>query len=337
MESGHSSIMRRRTLIITCCLAATLSGFAGLSSAQESSTQEPPEKEKDTTAAAHISIIALGPVPRRRYKMPGAEELEDMNKMKIAGTDSRQNNDKTGDQALPGSEKSPNAMPDISSIPVMLPPLEGSIPPGTLYYKTPKSKSSAPWARVSVGFNNATAITKVHAGIPLNFCSIEAGGNNVYQSYFKLDAMAPCSQVIVFLTPSTGGKTYWKSDPKVTVLNLCSPDLIDKTLLLKNFSAEPVAFVVDESQPEILNPGQTNSFAVARKIAFHQVTAIKLKDRVRVIDTSVSIPFNTMSVFAFFDADPLTNGGKNVGVFRSTCSKLPQEVLKQAMPTQKSE
>jgi|GEM_PF-2647421 len=326
--------MFHRTRITACCLAVTLSGFPGVSAAQEAAA-----KEKDTVpaASAHVSVIALGPVPRRRYRMPGEAELEDMNKMNIPGGGGGPREGKPGISGMPDAGKAPKANPGIDSIPVMLPPLEGSVPPATLYYQAPKSKGNAPWARMSVGFNNATTITKVHAGVPLDLCDATPGGNSEYRSYFKLDALEPWSQAIVFLTPSIEGKTRWKSDPKVTVLNLRSPALIDKTLLLKNFSAEPVAFVIDDSQPETLNPGQTSSFAVARKIAFHQVTAIKLKDRVRVIDTSVSIPGDSMSVFAFFDADPLTNGGKNVGVFRSTYSKLPAEILRSAMTPPKSE
>jgi hypothetical protein len=326
--------MHHHTFIIACCLAVILSGFPGGAAAQEVSTKE---KDRAPAASAHVSVIALGPVPRRRYMMPGAEELEDMNKMNIPGGGGGPGGGKLGNNGLPGAGKTPKAEPGIDAIPVMLPPLEGSVPPATLYYKTPRSKGDSPWARMSIGFNNATTITKVHAGVPLDLCYATPGGNNEYRSYFKLEALKPWSQAIVFLTPSSEGKTRWKSDPKVTVLNLCSPALMDKTLLLKNFSAEPVAFVIDDSQPETLNPGQSSSFAVARKIAFHQVTAIKLKDRVRVIDTSVSIPGDSMSVFAFFDADPLTNGGKNVGVFRSTCSRLPPEALQSAMTPPKSE
>ena len=81
-------------------------------------------------------------------------------------------------------------------------------------------------------------------------------------------------------------------------------------------------------EPSVLKAGQRKSFnVVVPKGKFTQVAAIIASSRKPLINTVIRVPKRSLTVMAFYDADPITNGGKSVGVFRTTVSKLPPEVL----------
>lgn len=307
-------------------LTAAICLLPDVSSAQDvKKKKEASKKEVPPGAAAHMSVVALGPIPTRRYKMPDDDDLEDIES---------EADGESGDDRGDGGDKDEKSRPARDSggggIPILLPPLAGAVPPPALFYKLPKvSKGGNPWARMRVGFNNATSVSRVHAGVPLDLHYRDRDRSSGYRSYLKLPALEPWSQVVVFLTPSKDGETPWKNDPHMSVLNLRSQALRDKNVLVRNFSNEAVAFVIDDNAPVTLKSGQRRSFKIERKAGFHRVAAIKLNGKVPVLKTSVRVPANTLNVFAFYNAEPQTNGGKNVGAFRTTLSKLsPTELAK---------
>jgi hypothetical protein len=303
-------------------LTAAICLLPDVSSAQGVKNKDAKKKEIPPGAAAHLSVVALGPIPTRRYKMPDDDDLEDI--------ESEGDSESGGDGGNKSKKNRPAADSGAGGIPLLLPPLAGAVPPSTLFYKLPKAaKGGNPWARMRVGFNNATSVSKVHAGVPLDLHYIDRDKNSGYRSYLKLPPLEPWSQVVVFLTPSKDGKTPWKTEPTISVLNLRSQALRDKNVLVRNFSSEPVAFVIDDNAPVTLKSGQRRSFNIARKAGFHRVAAIKVNGKVRLLNTSVRVPANTLNLFAFYNAEPQTNGGKNIGAFRTTLSRLsPAELAK---------
>lgn len=296
--------------------------------------QDTPKKEVPDGAAAHMSVVALGPIPQRRYKMPDDDDLEDIKSGEDGGAPVGSSGGGS-DPATAGNQGKgarPARDPGAGDIPILLPPMAGAVPPSTLYYKLPKAPPNGnPWGRIRVGFNNATSVTKVHAGVPLDLHSIDRAKNSAYRSYLKLPPLEPWSQVVVFLTPSRKGKTPWKSEPTFSVLNLRSQALLDKNVLVRNFSNEPVAFIIDDNQPVTLNSGQRKSFVIAKKDGFHRVAAIQVQGKVPVLNTSLRFPTGTLTVMAFYNAEPQTNGGKTVGAFRTTLDKISPEELRKKM------
>lgn len=284
-------------------------------SAQETKKKPPEKEEKLSNLAAYVSVVALGPVPQRKYKMPDEDDLE-----KIAG--------EAGGDGRP-ERKGGKGDAGAGAIPILLPPVSGSTPPGALYYKSPKPPAEgSPWARLRVGFNNATSITPVPAGITLQLHKSDRDKNSGYQQYMTIPALLPASQVIVFLSPRGSGSRPWRKEPKISALNIRSQALRNKNVLVRNFSSKSVAVKLAGGEPSVLKAGQRKSFnVVVPKGKFTQVAAIIASSRKPLINTVIRVPKRSLTVMAFYDADPITNGGKNVGVFRTTVSKLPPEVL----------
>ena len=291
------------------------------------------KKELPPGAAAHMSIVALGAIPRRRYKMPDRKDLDEIE----GSTDERETPKPGGDQGKrKRSRKSRKKTPadsGASDIPILLPPKPGAVPPSALYYRLVKPNNGNPWGRMRVGFNNATSITQIQAGVPLEMHSMDREHRSTYKKYITIPPLKPWSQILVFLTPGRKGKTPWKHEPSVSILNLRSKALKHKNLFVKNFSNQTIHFIVGNHQPETLPPGKSRSFALKKSTGYHRIAAMNGKKRTLIINTSVRVPQNTLTVFAFHNADPQTNGGKNIGVFRTTISKLPPSVLKKKLPT----
>ncbi|BDS05983.1 hypothetical protein NT6N_10230 [Oceaniferula spumae] len=305
-------------LLLILSLIGTLG--SGLS-AQEAKQPEAEKEEKLSNLSAYISVVALGPVPQRKYKMPDEKDLE-----KIAGEDGDGRPDRKG-QAKPDA--------GAGAIPILLPTVSGAIPPAALYYKSPKPKEGNPWARLRVGYNNATSITPVPAGITLKLHQLDREENSEYKTYMTVPPMVPATQVILFLTPDGTGSRPWMKTPKISTLNIRSEALRDKNIIVRNFSSKAVTVKIASGEPEVLNGGQRKSFNVEQKGSFTQIAAMIATSRQPLINTVVRLPAKTLTVLAFYDADPVTNGGKSVGVFRTTVSKLPPEVLnKPNVPSQ---
>ena len=263
--------------------------------------------------AAHLSLIALGPVPQRRYKISGKE---------ISG---KSKSDESGGIA-------PQSL-NLNSIPVLLPPLAGAVPPSTLYYKLPTGSDGRSWGRMRVGFNASTSVTKVHAGVPLSLNVKEGGSTDGYQTYLNLPSLKPGTQSIVFLLPSRKGKTPWKKMPSLHILDMDSQALLGKSILVKNFSNKSVLFSLDDNDSIRLKSGEQKTYElVHKKGRLHRMAATYLTKRVVIFKSSLRVPDGSLSILAFHDAHPKTNGGKKVGVVRVVMSRLSSEEVNKKMP-----
>jgi len=306
----HPPHMIRFSFLLCSLLTLSLFGAAGAGL----SAQESKKEEKLSNLSAYVSVVALGPVPQRKYKMPDAKDLE-----KIAGA---------GGDDRPERKGQGKADSGAGEIPILLPPVSGSTPPSALYYKSPKPPSGGnPWSRFRVGYNNATSISPVPAGITLELHKLDRDNNSGYKSYMTIPPMVPASQVIIFLTPGDTGTRPWRKDPRISALNIRSQALLDKNFIVRNFSSKAVALKLAGGEAEVINAGERKIYNVEQQGKYTQVAAIIASSRKPLINTVVRVPKKTLTVLAFYDADPVTNGGKSVGVFRTTVSKLPPEVL----------
>lgn len=262
--------------------------------------------------SAYISIVAVGPKPKNRFELPGKKEMQELR-------------DELGDGEIEGVKVNRS---DHAGIPIPLPPLAGMTPPSSLYMRKVDSKDSDPeWSRLRVGFNGSTAITKVSSGIGLTLYSRHQKGDLRYKPYLKLPELSPGSQMMVFLLPSGKGKRPWLKEPKVSELHLHSKGLRGKNLLFRNYASQTVAIAMGEGKPIILRTGQRRSRKLDRDAGYQRVSAVTGgKNKESLLNTTVRVSEGDLTVIVFYDANPETNAGKAVGVFRVAVKKQPVEV-----------
>lgn len=288
-----------------------ISGFIGLHCGTPVVAQDRSDDSKKKKLlegeAAHISLIALGPVPQRRYKTSG-----------------KSNSDDRGDVA-------PRSL-NLNSIPVLLPTLVDSVPPPALYYKLSKATNGSSWGRMRVGFNASTSVTKVHAGESMCLNIKDASQPDGYRAYLNLAPLKPWTQSVIFLVSSHQGKTPWKKTPHMSVLDMHSKALLGKSVLVENFSNKPVVFSLDNMDPIRLKVGEKKTYEVVHKKGrLHRITATYHSTRVLIFKSALRVPDGTLSIFAFYNANPKTNGGKKVGVVRVVINQLSPEDLNKKM------
>ena len=254
----------------------------------------------EKVAVAHVSLVALGSVPARRYGEDEDRERPESRSKKNQGTGT-----------------------------ALLPPLEGTVPPSILYYKVAQIDSkhkNDEWNPIRVGYNRAAPSVEVPAGQSLATYMRNRGQRPGYKPYLKIPRLQPGAQMLCFLFNREGGRMSWQFEPKISMLNLNSQELCDKNLLIRNFSDESITYIMGDKKPAILASGQRKSFKLDKSIAYHRVAAIEGQQLRFIINASVRVPDKAFTVFAFYNRNPQTNSSKSVGVFRATLRRYPVEV-----------
>ena len=140
--------------------------------------------------------------------------------------------------------------------------------------------------------------------------------------------MVPASQSIVFLLPSEAGSKPWQKDPKPVWLDIRAKSLSDKNMLLRNFSNQAIAYIIDKRKPVVIPSGEMKSLTVTISDKLIGISVIELdQHRTQLIKTAIRVPEKSLSVFAFYNAAPKTNANKSIGVFRTTVKRLTKREL----------
>ncbi len=223
-----------------------------------------------------IAIIALGPMPPRRY-------LDE-----------------------PGGDG-----------PVMLLARPGEIPPARLYYKDKKPAGrKAQWRPWSVAFNNPSVMRPVAPGEVLALYQ-KMPGNDEYRKYVSIPAAGEGSRRVVFLTASSQGAQRWHSIPLVSSISLSSKRMQGKQLILKNLSRFTVLHAFEGSVTSV-PPLKTIAYQCAQTGELYRLAAQYGTHKKIIYNTAVRLGGGRyIHLFALYDADPQTNAGRSVGVFRT--------------------
>ena len=261
-----------------------------------------------SSLCAYFSIVALGPVPARRYRIASSS---------LANKHSAETSRADTQKSFP---------------PVLLPPADGEIPPPCLYY--PKKvmihgkKKQIRWSRINLGFNQFVGVVRVPAGKSMALSrKRKAGRKFVYENYLRLPALALGSQSLVFLSPRgsayySGGKvcSRWMDSPKVSVLDLTSSPMLHKSGVIRNFSHQTICYYWRGEQVKVLAPGQRRSFSISENKKNNRITVfIKTSagQRFVLMEADVERDTKSFSVIAAYDAHPKSNAGNPVGIFFS--------------------
>lgn len=236
----------------------------------------------DESKQAGISIIAVGAKPARSYTDSGAMKL----------------------------------------------PQRGEVPPTQLYYRANEEGSGSKvrskkdqWQAIELTFNNSSVMTAMPAGRQLTFYQ---KGTSDYKKYLTLSALEEGERRVVLLTRSTSKDASWMSAPdqhEIGVAPSSAQQWEGVQLVFKNLSSGRLVCGVGNSkkpltrqktlyyrdQDEGLCRVVVHSEGDARAV-YH--TAIRIKGALGA--EAGARPF----LYVFYDADPKTNAGSKVGVFR---------------------
>lgn len=286
-------------------------------------------QEKDPEASAYLSLIALGSVPPRRYTWSSRQVME--------GGAGRHQKPGDANSVKPEAKRQRKEVSEVERSgqhAVLLAPQSGTVPPAALYFQARPTEGGEKnettkllRSRLRVGFNNATGIQSVPAGRVIKLERRENGSMPVYSSYVSIPAIKPRTQSLAFLLPQSKGTKPWQDAPAVSLLSPNSKALADKNILVRNFSEHTVAYKIGAQKFRQLKPGQRGSLKVPHSRGYWSFRAVRGKQKTSLLQTSIRVPVDSLTVIAFYNANPETNAGEPVGVFRTAVRKLPPEQL----------
>lgn len=256
-------------------------------SAQSKSTKAGAEAPK-----AHVTVIALGAIAKRRYEIP--------EKIKI---------NKDGEEVIEKGSA------------ILIGPKEGESPPSTLYYRLKKEDDE--YQKIRIGFNNPASINELKPNKEYRLYRRNEKSGEGYEDYLTIPAMLENSQTLLFLTQKSKRTNRWLNKPTIHTLKLNSEALKDARLYMRNLSSERVYLKVGDAEQTVLKPDEGYVFKGEEAEGMIKVLAGKGRSgKVLLIRTGIRIPAGNLTSFVFYNADPATNSGKSVGVCRVVTTRL---------------
>lgn len=199
-------------------------------------------------------------------------------------------------------------------------------PPPRLYYKGKSSTDKkTTWKSFNVPFNNPSAMQAITPGqtLVLHRKLPKDGG---YERYVTIPAAPEGSRRVFFLTASTTGPTPWAKPPRVRTISLNSESLKGKQFVLKNLSRFTVLHAFADSVVSVA-PMKVISYKRAKTGQLYRLAAQYGTQKKVIYNTAVRLnDEGHIQLFALYDANPKTNSGRSVGVFRTMipAPKKPQ-------------
>lgn len=247
---------------------------------------------KQKTDLAYISLIALAPAPSRRYQKP------------------------------PPTEDHP---PGSSTLSAHSP---GSFPPSTLLIRSDANKESKkPCTRLRVGFNTSPGIQPVPANKTIRLNPTPDHHAGYHTPYLTLPKLKAATHSLVFLSRQEHGTTQWLKKPEVCVINMSTKQRVSKNMLICNFSNQSVSYRINQKIRNTLKPGKNTNLILPKGRRYHQIKASVTGAPSNLFDTSMRLTKHTITVLVFYNANPRTNAGKSVGVFKTTVDRIRESTL----------
>lgn len=199
---------------------------------------------------------------------------------------------------------------------VMLLAQPGETPPQRLFYRDSSSRrSTSVWTAFQLAFNNSAAFRPItpKREIALHRKSTES---DEYLPYISLPPVAPMSRTIFCLTPKKLGPTPWDDTPRIRALHLESKDLTDKQFILANYSTHAVQHAF-ETSIEVIKPDEVLTYQRDEIGEIYRLAARYGTEQKIIYNTAVRLnEEGHAQLFVLYDANPATNAGRDVGVFR---------------------
>lgn len=235
------------------------------------------EDEKDHDLETKLAIVALGPMPPRRYS---------------ADT-------KRGDAVM------------LLPLDGEVPPNKLYYQAGDI---TPEV--SGKWRALPVAFNNTAVMTAIKAEVGLTLYRKHSKHYEPYAMIPALDAGARHVVFLTPALGGNYNRSLWMHRPRVAVVSPDSGSLWDKQFMIKNLSGQKVMHAFGESVRSI-EPGDLLAYRRSQSGVLYRLAARYGKKRRILYNMAVRIDEGSGThLYALYDAREETNAGRSVGVFR---------------------
>jgi hypothetical protein len=266
--------------------------------------QEEEPTNKKEILPAKLAIIAIGPKPPRRYGSPEGDK--------------------------------PN------SAAALLPPKSGEIPPRRLHFeiqekkKAKKDETKPPLkpTSINVTFNNPSHFIEVP---PSKTLKLQRREDSEFSNYISIDPLKPGSMTVVLLRPTGKGDKRWLSEPKQYKIDLLDDELNNKRLAILNLSRRPVKSIFHKDK-KMIPAGGFKSYESIEGLELHRMAAAYGREDKIIYNTALRLnKSNRLLFYVLYDANPNTNDGRTVGLFRTSMDpeeeKKEKEEPKETVPS----
>ena len=252
--------------------------------------------EKEEVLPAKLAIIAIGPKPPRRFGSPEGDK--------------------------------PN------SAAALLPPKPGEIPPRRLYFEIKEEKKTTEPQKdekkpplklksINVTFNNPSHFIEVP---PRKILKLQRRGNSELSDYISIAPLKPGSMTVVLLRPTGKGDKRWVSEPKQYKIDLLDDELNNKRLAILNLSRRPVKSIFHKDK-KMIPAGGFQAYECIEGLELHRMVAAYGREDKIIYNTALRLnKSNRLLFYVLYDANPNTNDGRTVGLFRTS---MPEEAKKE--------
>ncbi|MGJ8655447.1 MAG: hypothetical protein ACSHX6_03275 [Akkermansiaceae bacterium] len=258
--------------------------FISLSCSLISGAQEKAKKKE--ILPAKLAIIAIGPKPPRRYGGDGGK-----------------------------GSKSAGAM---------LPPHPGEIPPRRLHFDVTKKKKNSSTktddkepkqSSINVTFNNPSHFIEVP---PNKTLSLQRREQSEYSKYISIGPLQPGSMTVILLRPTGTGFKRWVSEPTQHKINLFADSLKNKKLAILNLSRRPIKSIFHDDK-KMITSGGFQAYESIEGLELHRMAAAYGQEDKIIYNTALRLnKSNRLLFYVLYDANPNTNDGRTVGLFRTS-------------------
>lgn len=200
---------------------------------------------------------------------------------------------------------------------VMLLPAPGEVPPARLFIRgDAPAGEQEDWEPFNLSFNNPSPMRSVPAGETLSLYRRKTDAGE-YERYVTIPAGEEGVRRVIFLTPSASGGRVWIDPPRVWRIELDQGDLQGKQFMLQNLSRTRVLHAFDKTITEV-RPEKIISYQRAGAGMIYRLAARYGSQKKIIYNMAVRLDAEgNRHLYALYDANPQTNAGRSVGVFKT--------------------
>ena len=304
---------------------ATFGGFALSVSAQQGSAGSRTEGKavKELPKEAHLAVLAIGAKPSLRYIMPDSKVGKSL-KAKL----SEEMKVEIEQLKKEGVKFSKDELEALKGNALLVPPHPQSVPPSMLITKGLEDQD----IRLRVGFNSTPTFTRVPAQKELSTKRMVTEGSDSLKSYLKINPIAPGSRTLMIVSPPNKPPLMWKDVPgRASYINIDSPGAKGKIAIVVNNTAQALEFTLGKKVYK-LSAQQRIALSPPSAAEYQPFSLNYSKGEKKLLTRgTIVVSKEALNLFVFYDANPKTNAGKLVGIYK-TLIPLPKPITVEDSP-----
>jgi len=123
---------------------------------------------------------------------------------------------------------------------------------------------------------------------------------------------------LLILRPSGSGSKSWLSEPKQYKIDLLDEALKHKQLVILNLSKRSIVSIFHKDKKRI-SAGNFQAYGRIEGLALHRMVATYGEQNKMIYNTALRLnQANRLLLYILYNANPHTNDGRAVGVFRTS-------------------